>query len=239
MTEYPHVLSESDTIDAVLAGKSLARYGDGEFALCVGRPCIFQRFNPKIMSRLRDILHESGDCLIGIPNLHCPSPKAGSWRRYQRYAELLVDRTYVSAFVSRPDSAPWINTQTYWAKVESLWRGRDVTLVRGSDTSLTAADLIGARSVRTVIGPSGDAWNQYDVILQAIGRPDLALLCLGPTATVLAVDLCQRGVQAVDLGHVGMFLRKARRGEPCLRNEADRLSARQALDRSTRDVVVC
>jgi hypothetical protein len=28
------------------------------------------------------------------------------------------------------------------------------------------------------------------------------------------VDLCAKGVHAIDLGHVGMFLRKARAGRP-------------------------
>lgn len=240
MMEYPAVVSERDTLEAVLGGQSLARFGDGEFALCIDRACIFQRPAANLRARLRAILHDAGACLVGIPNLSASSPKADLWQRYRSCAELLTaDRRYGSAFISRPDSAPWINTVEYWARLESLWLGRDVTLVRGSDTSLTAEDLLGARSVRRVLAPARDAWTVYDDLLSTIGRPDLVLLCLGPTATVLAVDLCARGVHAVDLGHVGMFLRKHRRGEPLVRNEADRASARIALERTTREVVVC
>jgi hypothetical protein len=39
---------------------------------------------------------------------------------------------------------------------------------------------------------------------------------------VLAVDLARRGVHAVDLGHVGMFWRKHRRGEPMWVTKADK-----------------
>jgi hypothetical protein len=42
---------------------------------------------------------------------------------------------------------------------------------------------------------------------------DLVLLCLGPTATVLAYDICRLGIQAIDLGQIDneyeWFLKKA------------------------------
>ena len=34
--KYPHVLGELDTLRLVSGGRSLARYGDGEFNLCRG-----------------------------------------------------------------------------------------------------------------------------------------------------------------------------------------------------------
>jgi len=34
------------------------------------------------------------------------------------------------------------------------------------------------------------------------------LLCLGPTATVLAWRLAKRGKWALDLGHIGMFMKR-------------------------------
>ena len=59
-----------------------------------------------------------------------------------------------------------------------------------------------------------------------IGTPDHSvLLCLGPTATVLAVDLCARGVHAVDLGHLGMFWKKRLRGLPMWVTPEDKAKA--------------
>jgi hypothetical protein len=222
MTAYPSVLSELDTLRAVCAGRSLARYGDGEFKLCGGRDIKSQRHAPELGRRLRGILKESGDCLVGIPNLRSRTPKTGFWAPYVRVAPLLADRSYVSSFISRPDSAPWIDTPEYWDALASLWRGHDVTLVRGSQKSLAPDDLVGAGIVADVGGPRQHAWADYDELLERIGRPARALLCLGPTATVLAVDLCARGVHAIDLGHVALFWRKHVRGLPMTMTPEDK-----------------
>lgn len=215
MTSYPAVLGESETLDRVLAGASLARYGDGEFALSEFRSIRTQRHCFSLSARLRGILwNEAGKCLVGIPNLRAtlPPQKARFWKKYTRCADLLNEQcAYVSSFVSRPDNAPWLDTPSYWARLELLWKDQDVTLVRGGDpkgtggVSLVASDLESARSVTEIVGPSVNAWAEYKALMTAIGRPTRALLCLGPTATVMAVDLCRLGVHAIDLGHVGMF----------------------------------
>lgn len=222
MTAYPTVMGELDTLRLVCEGRSLARYGDGEFNLCLERPAKKQRHDASLSGRLREILKDSGDCLIGIPNIHSETPKAEFWRKYETSTDLLAVRSYVSSFITRPDSAPWINTAEYWTLLQSLWVGQDVTLVRGSDNSLTDDDLVGAGSVTEVLAHSRDAWSGYESLLERIGTPKRALICLGPTATVLAVDLCARGVHAIDLGHVGMFLRKSRFGQPMTVTEEDK-----------------
>lgn len=212
--EYPEVIGESSTLERVIAGASLARYGDGEFNLCEGHGLKCQRFEVDLAQRMREILIDSGECLVGIPNIRSKTPKQSFWSKYlHRGARFLADRQYYSSFITRPDSAPWIDTPEYWQALESLWVGQHVTLVRGSLRSLLPADLVGAASVREVYAPALDAWREYQSILHRIGHPDRVLLCLGPTATVMAMDLCAAGVHAVDIGHVGLFLRKHRRGE--------------------------
>jgi hypothetical protein len=214
---YPEVIGEVETLDRVLAGASLARYGDGELNLARGLDIPCQRWSATLQNRLQDILRQSGDCLVGIPNIRSVTPKAPFWNKYLELAPpLLSDRPYVSAFISRPDSAPWIDTPEYWQALEQVWADKHVTLVRSESAKALQPDDLGqARSIREVIAPKTHAFDRYQTTLEAIGTPQgPVLLCLGPTATVLAVELCARGVQAVDLGHVGMFLRKYRRGEP-------------------------
>lgn len=218
---YPVVLSEMNTLQLVSDGLSLARYGDGEFNLCQDRPAKMQRHDSRLADRLREILQDSGGCLVGIPNIHSETPKAAFWIKYES-TDLLADRPYVSSFITRPDSAPWIDTPEYWAGLESLWVGQDVTLVYGGRHGLTKADLVGAKSVREIISVNRDAWTGYDSLIEEIGTPSRALLCLGPTATVLAVDLCAKGVHAIDLGHVGLFLRKHRAGQPMTVTDEDK-----------------
>lgn len=226
MPTYPHVLEERATLALVVAGRSIARYGDGEFKLCAdGSGIKSQIGHPALAGRLRAILRDSGDCLVGIPNIRSDTPKADFWGKHMMHGRFLVERSYVSSFISRPDSAPWIDTPEYWQQLESLWVGQDVTLVRGSSKSLTAADLVGAGAVTEIIGPRQHAWTEYESLLERIGTPKRVLICLGPTATVMAADLCARGVHAIDLGHIGMFLRKRRRGEPMWVTEKDKAVA--------------
>lgn len=211
---YPHTVREIDTLRLVCEGLSLARFGDGEFNLALGGRAKCQAADPVLAARLRDILADSGRCLVGIPNIHSKTPKAAFWSKYEsKVAPILAERSYVSSFVTRPDSAPWIDTPEFWSLLESLWVGRSLTLVCGSDRSLRAADLIGA-DVTEIVAPRDNAFSGYDALLERIGTPETALLCLGPTATVLAVDLCARGVHAIDLGHIGVFLRHHRHGLP-------------------------
>lgn len=224
MKTYPPVLSELNTLRRVAAGESIARFGDGEFNLCRGGRAKAQRSDDRLQWRLQAILKDSGRCLVGIPNLRSETPKGSFWEKYQSASGLLAPREYVSSFITRPDSAPWIDTDEYWELLEALWVGQDVTLVHGGRHGLTEADLVGARRVREVAGPEVDAWECYDELLDRIleHEPKRVLLCLGPAATVMADDLCARGVHAIDLGHIGMFLRKHRRGEPLVVTDEDR-----------------
>lgn len=241
---YPSVLGEFETMQAVASGKSIARYGDGEFKMCTGAGIKSQDHHPVLQTRLREILKDSGDCLVGIPNIHTKerwedergnpfsgTPKKDFWAPFTRFTYLLTDREYVSSFITRPDSAPWINRKDYWALLESLWKDQDVTLVRGSGKSFTAERLMlaGAKRVHEVIQQPGyngrpqHAFAQYDDLVKRIGTPERALLCLGPTATVLAVDLCAKGVHAIDLGHMGMFYQKHVNGVPVVVTPEDRM----------------
>lgn len=225
---YPLVISEIETLQRVIAGASIARYGDGELNLCANHPAKAQAVHPVLCQRLREILHDSGDCLVGIPNLHSQTPKAAFWQKYSDAARFLRPREYVSSFITRPDSAPWIHTEDYWQHLERLWLGRDVTIVRSeSDKCLGRSDLVGANVVTEIYAPRQDAFDDYESVLAWVlmAQPTRVLLCLGPTATVMAVDLCARGVQAIDLGHVGMFIRKYRAGEPMTVTAADKAAA--------------
>lgn len=210
MKTWPRVLSEDQTLELVLAGRSIARYGDGEFKLCLGHSIKSQRHEPRLAMRLRKILTlEDVDCLVGIPNLHAKTkPFWDSFRRPVYTSLFRKDGVYGSAFISRPDSAPWIARDDYYDRVESLWRGLEVTLVRGSGKSLTAQLLSSASRVTEILCARQHAWQDYEQLLEQIGRPERALLCCGPTATVLAADLARRGVHAVDLGHLGMWLKR-------------------------------
>jgi hypothetical protein len=213
--KYPTVRSEEETIARVLAGASISRYGDGEFKIAAGNGCVSQIPDKRLTTELREILCKTNPkCIVGIPRLDPRSPKIENWRKYKdiypRFLSPAVD--YYSAFITRPDSAPWIYTKEFFGKIESLWREQRVILVSGSDRSLTTDFLYqrGVKQVRHVECARRDAYAQIDDLELQI-RSECAnwgikrvLLCCGPTATCLAWRLSD-ALHAIDLGHIGMF----------------------------------
>lgn len=206
--------NESVTLDALVKGASIARFGDGELKLCAGKAIKSQPYDSVLAGHLREILQEGSvsQCVVGIPWTVEGSPKHdyfGSFRDPKTLKLYGKRAMYGSAFITRADAAPWIDTPDYWSRVESLWRGRRAIIVRGSTKSLTADFLNarGAKSVTEIIVSRNGAYRDVPKVLRSIGRPELVILCCGPAATVLAWELAARGVQALDLGHVGMFMR--------------------------------
>lgn len=204
------VVTEAQTIAYAAAGQSLSRFGDGELRLAVGGSAASQAPDQKLAKELRAILLRSR-ALCCLPNMQ--SPRASDWRRYFEGQYLpLYDRhrVYGSAFVTRPDNAPWIDTDEYWESVRALWRGKNVMLVSGDDKSLTTKMMSDALTVTLIRAPARDAFTTIDETEERIGHPTgPIIMCLGATATVLAERLAQKGLWALDLGHVGMFMRHA------------------------------
>lgn len=203
---------ERETI-AMCQTHSIARFGDGELRLAVGGSAVSQKADPRLALELRSILRDAvPGLLVGLPNFK-QTPRQDVWSKYRKgkFAPLYVNgRKYASSFVTRPDSAPWIDCPEYWAAVPKLWDAQDVVLVSGDRKSITPEMLSSARSVRTVTAPSKDAYREVDRIEREVGQhAGVAILCLGATATVLAARLHKRGVRALDLGHLGMFMRHA------------------------------
>ncbi|AGH31375.1 glycosyl transferase [Tetraselmis viridis virus SI1] len=207
-------MTEQDTLRMARGGMSLARYGDGELKLALGRSAKSQAMDPALQRELqRVLLDTSSNCLPCIPRIADRlSPKEAFWKQYRdrRYVALYSSQIYYgSAFLTRPDSRPEIDTPAYWDGIMKLWRGRDVVLVRGSTKSLTAGELHGAASVHEIVGPRQHAWTERADLWQKLkGERRPVILCLGATATVLANWLGGAGVHALDLGHIGMFMRK-------------------------------
>jgi hypothetical protein len=211
---YPDVRDEFETLDLILAGKSIARFGDGEFNLVRGGNCVSQRQVPGISTELRRVLNwATPNLLVGIPRLDPRSPKNANWVRYSQRVREAVNpkKTYYSAFITRPDSAPWIATDEYFDKLETLWSNKDVTMVYGSNRSLSI-DFPAMRSANSISVVAADYAHTYPRIdelqdgVEGIGNQTVLLMC-GPTATCLAARLSDSGYHAIDLGHIGMWWR--------------------------------
>ena len=206
------ILDEFETLERCFYS-SIARFGDGELRLAIGAACTSQRAELGLVREMRDMLANPRNMLVGIPYDHKGPKAATTWRTYAqpRFTRLYTAPLYGSAFITRPDSAPWIDTPDYWKRVRDLWRDKDVTLVVGDKKSLTR-ELLEAdgATVREVWGPRQHAYAEIGRLEEEIGKPSgVVILCLGACATALAARLDRKNVHALDLGHMGMFMRHA------------------------------
>lgn len=211
--KFPKVLTEEETLDRILAGRSCSRFGDGELRCATGGQAVSQRADVHLQGELVSILRGPTHSLVCLPHFNY-GPRVQNWQKYgtTKHVRYMKQAEYGSAFITRPDNAPNIQTPEYWAKVRTLWAGKDVTLVVGSDYgSLNESMLRDTLSLKVVVGARRDAYSDVRQLEEQIGTPPSfhpIILCLGAAATVLAERLARKGCWAIDFGHVGKFMPK-------------------------------
>jgi len=235
--QIPKIKSIEETLDKIINDRcSISRFGDGEFSCMRQSRIAFHDPSEGLAERLKEVLSSNlPNLLIGLPDcfgsLDCYVPYTQAfWRKYMfkkrqmTYSYLDVNRVYYNAFFNRyylnynKTDEHYQKCQTYVKRLKEIWKNRDVVLLEGQEARLGVGNdiLDGAKSIsRILFSPIRNAFNKYNQILSAfddINTDDLILLALGPTATVLAYDLCKKGYQAVDIGHISeeyeCFLRK-------------------------------
>jgi hypothetical protein len=213
VSEYPPVVNEYDTLSKLHQGYSIARFGDGEFKIVAGKEYVREPRNERLTAEIREVLRNPPQrCLIGIPTMDPMGPKYASWARHiKRFERMLPkDRDYYSALISRPDSAPWINTVQFATLYAYLWRDKRVAILCEKDGSAHRAVAPGASSLVKLRCPRHEAYQFIDKFESRIldAGVDIAILSCGPTATCLAARLARQGVQAIDFGSGGSFIAK-------------------------------
>lgn len=235
MLKYPRVMSISETIELVLnSKKGVARFGDGEFHMISQTEDLgFQGKDDSLSRRLKEILLSDSDkCLIllpeGVHSVQSLTPKSKAfWKRfivfhYHRYRSYFnFQRTYCNANITRPfmDYMDKSRVSEYFEKIKNLWKDKRLLIVEGQMSKLGVGnDLFQeSSSVKRIVTASKGAFSLYDRIYDTVvanlNQCDLVLIALGPTATVLAYDLSQLDVRAIDIGHIDIeyewFLRGA------------------------------
>lgn len=226
---FPHIESGEKAIDKIVQeGKSMARFGDGEFSI-MSRVCRqkFQHADDKLAERLEGVIRTNDDrILIGIAdnygNLERFNKKAADGIRVYMTQEvremhkqfLSEEKVYYDAYLSRPYVIMRENgkeeTERRFANLKRIWNKRDVIIVEGALTRMGVGnDLFqNARSIRRILAPATSSFDRYDDILNASLKMAeegvLFLIAMGPSAGVLAYDLAKKGYQAVDIGHIDL-----------------------------------
>lgn len=210
---YPLVYNEMETIFKLQQGFSISRFGDGEFKMMDGAGYVREPPNKKLAHELRSILRKPPKGLIrGIPTMDPAGPKFQTWRKHLNRFEHALAGTkgpFYSAFISRPDSAPWIRTREFAEEFVKVWAGKRVAvLCEETSKSITLVKQTTATWWH-VVCPRYEAYaeiNDFEDTIAHLVKPEVAILSCGMTATCLAARLARRGIQAIDFGSGGKYL---------------------------------
>jgi len=234
MTEAPFVMTVEQTLDALIAGRSIARFGGGELVTMEGGYEFFQTPGPELTQRLREVLtSDEPNLLIGIPSFtYDLSPnladgmrdyclRSAPWLRPILQPYVRPGTVYGATEVSLGHSTfrAGFDRQAYFDKCRRIWDGAKVVLIHGDGIfdGFTHDIFDNAASVEHVLAPKKDAFAQYDDILERAMRApkdSVMIVILGPAATVLAHDLHRAGYRALDLGHIAKSYEWWRTGRP-------------------------
>lgn len=203
-------------------GKSLIRFGDGEFEIMRGndRPW-FQACSDTLSCALRGALYTKNEKIIVAISqnflLDKYTEEAADGIREYMYGEtrddimaILEERVYYDAYVTRPYMIYKDKeyADTIFELFKKLFNRRNIIIVEGEYSRIGVGNdfLDSANSIRRIICPSHDAWEKHEEIVQSvidIARIDDLVLCsLGPTATVLCYELAERNYQSIDIGQI-------------------------------------
>ena len=236
----PLIMDTDETIRKLQTSDcSMSRFGDGEFEILRGIGIGFQKFDVRLQGKLQEILlSENCNYITCIPytvistkglkkeaekfwknyfSFHAFSIYKFINRKNKIYYDSLVTRLYI-------DFEDHSKARQHFQKIKFLWQDKDILIVEGEKSRLGVGnDFFGnVKSIHRIIGPSIDAFNSYDVLLNAVykhaRKETLILFALGPTATVMSYELCLKGYRALDIGHIDVeyewFLMKAKEKVP-------------------------
>lgn len=212
--------------------KSVCRFGDGEFDIILNKNLSIQDYSKELTDRLKEILaSDNTKCYCALPEplsyMKGSTPASKKyWSDYlfRNKAPIInlinKNRKYLSAYLSRfyyryTDKS---TCEENFKLLKNLWSNKDVLIVEGEHTQFGVNNdfLSDALSIHRIICPDENSFSKYTKILKVIqkfGKEKIILLCLGPTATILAWDLAELGYTAIDIGKADIeyewFLQKA------------------------------
>lgn len=203
--------------------KSLSRFGDGEFIWMSGEDISsFQDYSPEFARDLiKAFKSENKNLLIGIPYGVFDASKCNFYAKMHwkiigtdflpRLLKFIDrDRIYCDASITRPyiDYRDRKFSKEIFDLLKSIWDKKDIVIVEGEKTKLGMGNdlLNNAKSIKRIICPAENAYDKLEEIKNSIrtnvSKETLILGALGPTASILAAQLCEEGYQFVDIGHV-------------------------------------
>lgn len=203
--------------------KSFTRFGDGEIHIMQGKDQPFQKYDPELACRMREILaNKREDVYVGLNQAYFQSPLNFAERNrkfyrvngtgYRRFFTEHCDPTSqyldASCFGVYYRFGDEFDFDGHYARLKGLFAGKKVAILSGEGVfeKLTYNVFDQAQSQMIVHGPRLNAFSEFNQIIENIDRtvPKDYLICLilGQTATALVPALTDLGYMAWDVGHI-------------------------------------
>lgn len=216
--------TDRETVNEIVNNKkSLSRFGDGEFMWMNGEILdSYQDYSEGFSKDLKKAFQNKNDkLLIGIPygifdaskcnqyaKMHWSIIKSDFYSRLEKFVD--YDRTYSNASITRPyiDYRDYEYSTKAFQNLKRIWNNKEIVIIEGKKTKLGMGnDLFdNAEDVKRIICPAQNAYEKLEeieaIIEEKVGKEKLLITALGPTASILASDMCDRGYQIIDIGHI-------------------------------------
>lgn len=226
------ILNSEETINYIINKRcSVSRYGDGELAMIYhfldGGDAsnfyinAFQRYSEQLASKLYQVLKsDKSNLLISVPYpISNVDEYVGLdkvfWKRFtildiNRFKSLLSSKQVYgnSCFTRFYLNHKKYDCYNYVQLLKKIWDNLNICIIEGDNSRLGVGnDLFSnAKSIHRILCPTLNAFKKYDKIRQTVYEQyncfDLYLIALGHTATILASDLADEGLWAIDIGHI-------------------------------------
>lgn len=225
------IIKEIDTLKLIInEEKNLARFGDGEGKILYGGNAPGQIYTPDLQEKLKVILRRD------IPNLLVGIPWADlNWdeKQYNRqYIDLHTrwynkiskffgkKEPYCSQWVTRPDTALFMNDDSNYDLWKQVWQNKDIVVVSGTrkKAGYDSDFFDNAKSKEYYEVLPRDTYTpeiskKLIEYVQTKSKDTMFILECGPAATVWAYFINVLNYRVIDLGHLGMFYRRKKERE--------------------------
>lgn len=216
--------TDEETVNEIVNHKkSLSRFGDGELAWMNGEKLdSYQNYSEKFSQDLKNAFQNTNPkLLIGIPygifdsskcnlyaRMHWSIIKSNFYLKLEKFVD--CDRKYSNASITRPyiDYKDYEYSTKAFKNLKRIWEQKEIVIVEGEKTKLGLGnDLFdNAKEIKRIICPAKNAYEKLDeietTIEEKVDKDKVIITALGPTASILASDMCDKGYQVVDIGHI-------------------------------------
>lgn len=218
-----NIKTTKETIEKIIQGYSISRYGDGKFDIAFRKKELyFQEYDSELSKYLREILNSNLEkLLVAIPRtlIEIKNLKENEkyfWSRYylkqkeKLEKNISKEKVYYDSMISR-FYMPYINPKENIESIDKLikyFSNKKILILEGENTRFGLGNslLKNSSEIQRIILPDRNGFRKYKevikFVLENFTRDNIILIALGPTATVLAYEFSKEGYQALDIGHL-------------------------------------